>query len=152
MHRQLRIATLGERFCLRNDGIGVGDGVEGRSGDCGRRRRVQRGRVAIPPTALFANEVAHDVLRAAVRPRQPREAEDLVGVVEVCEDVALAQAAVEPLDDLTPQPAQRVRRGGESPLDEVLAGHEWAELDDQDLRTKLDQPVERVGPTAGESQ
>ena len=113
---------------------------------------MQRGRVPIPPTALLPNEITDDVLGTAVGPGEPWVAKDLVGVVEVGEDVALVQATVEAVDDLASKPAQCICGRGEPLLNEILAGYERTKLDDQDLGTKLDQSVQRVGPSAGQSK
>ena len=94
---------------------------------------MEGGWVAIPPAALLAHNVAHDVFGAAVDPAQPRVAEDVVGVIEIGEYVALTEAAVESLDDLPSQPTEGVDSGGQPFVDEVLARHMRAELDDQDL-------------------
>ena len=152
MHGQLRVALGRQGLCSRDHRVRIGDGIEGRSGDVGRRRRVEGGRVAIPPSALLTDNVAHDVLGAAVRPAEPRVAEDVVGVIEIGEDVALTEAAVESLDDLVSQPTEGVDGGGQPFVDEVRARHMRAELDDQDVGPQFDQPVEGVRPSAGETQ
>ena len=79
-------------------------------------------------------------------------AEDVVGVIEIGENVALTEAAVESLDDLVSQPTEGVDGGGQPFVDEVLARHMRAELDDQDLGAQFDQSFEGVGPSAGETQ
>ena len=85
--------------------VGDGGGQLGRGR--GRGRRMQAGRVAVPPAVLRAVDVPHDIARITVGRFHPGHVEPLGRIGDLGQQLALAAAFVHQPHHLGVQPAQR---------------------------------------------